>query len=166
MAVTYEPIATTTLGSNTDPVTFSSIPSTYTDLKIVVNALISTNATLSMYFNGSTSALYSYTLIRGNGTTISSAQQLNGSYIDLNFNLADGSTTIPQFISIDIFNYAGSTNKSLLVSKYFDRNGAGVTGSLVGLWRNTSAISSVSFTTQGSTILPGSTFTLYGIKAA
>ena len=36
----------------------------------------------------------------------------------------------------------------------------------VGLWRNTNAITSVSFKANGTTWKSGSTFTLYGIKAA
>jgi len=38
-AQTYEPIANTTFGSTTSSYTFSSIPSTYTDLFLVISAL-------------------------------------------------------------------------------------------------------------------------------
>ena len=37
MAITYEPIATNTLGSAAASVTFSSISGTYTDLVVVVS---------------------------------------------------------------------------------------------------------------------------------
>jgi len=36
MAGTYEKIATTTLSSNQGTVTFSSIPQTYTDLRVII----------------------------------------------------------------------------------------------------------------------------------
>ena len=38
MPATYEPIATTTLGSAATNITFSSIPATYTDLRLVLVA--------------------------------------------------------------------------------------------------------------------------------
>jgi hypothetical protein len=40
------------------------------------------------------------------------------------------------------------------------------TQELVGLWRNTAAINAIKFYSAGSNFSIGSTFTLYGIKAA
>ena len=57
-----------------------------------------------------------------------------------------------------------STNKSVLV-----RYGSASQGTMaqIGLWRNTVAITSLEITTDGGqTFNTGSTFTLYGIKAA
>ena len=58
---TYEPIATTTLTSATSEVSLSSIPSTYTDMIIVVTATTTAdNTDIQMYFNSdNTSGLYS-----------------------------------------------------------------------------------------------------------
>jgi len=54
MPKTYEPIATTTLGSNQTTITFSSIPSTYTDLVIVSNMGTTTASYPFIRFNGDT----------------------------------------------------------------------------------------------------------------
>ena len=42
MATTYEPIATTTLGSAAASITFSSIAGTYTDLRLVLSLIPAT----------------------------------------------------------------------------------------------------------------------------
>ena len=66
--------------------------------------------------------------------------------------------------TIDIMNYSNATTfKTCLV-----RAGAANNSTLatVGLWRNTAAITSVSITCDGANFVIGSTFSLYGIKAA
>jgi len=60
--------------------------------------------------------------------------------------------------------YAGSTNKTVLSEAANDKNGSGIVNRLVGLWRNTSAITSITGTTFAGTLT--GTATLYGIKAA
>jgi hypothetical protein len=49
MAITYEPIATTTLGTAAASVTFSSISGAYTDLVLVCNGNKSSCTQLSLY---------------------------------------------------------------------------------------------------------------------
>jgi hypothetical protein len=60
-------------------------------------------------------------------------------------------------------NYANtSTYKTVLTrSNKYDRVGA-----IVGLWRSTAAINSITLTAYSNTYAIGSTFTLYGIAAA
>ena len=62
MAITYEPIATTTLGSATASVTFSSLGS-YTDIVLVcsVQSASSGDARINIRFNGDTASNYSGT---------------------------------------------------------------------------------------------------------
>ena len=60
MATTYEPIATNTLGSAAANITFSSIPATYTDLRVVVVALTTNNNwNIELRLNSDSSTLYS-----------------------------------------------------------------------------------------------------------
>ena len=169
MPATYEPIATSTLGSAAPSVTFSSIPATYTDLRLTIfcTGTSSAGKGVSIQLNSDTATNYSVTRIDGDGTTANSGRLSNFSY--LFFNSTSTSTTIPTFYTLDFFSYAGSTNKTALGTGNADKNGSGAVERIVGLWRSTSAISTIKVTlyTDGSANYnTGSTFTLYGIKAA
>lgn len=165
MPSTYEPIATTTLGSAASDITFSSIPATYTDLKIIlVGIYTDAGEQLSMQFNGITTTTYSRTYLRGNGTTATSGRV----EFDNDINISPGAGIGSQkrsFTNIDIFSYAGSTNKTCLISDSQDSNGSGWQANYVGLWRSTSAITSVKLY-PANTFATGTTATIYGIKAA
>ena len=162
MPATYEPIATTTLGSATNTVTFSSIPSTYTDIRAVITSSNAAGSnTIRMRFNGDTATNYSNTLLEGDGSSAYSGSSSNGTLIP-----AGEDHTTPSLVTVDIFSYAGSTFKTCLCSTSMDRNGAGTVSRRVALWRSTSAISSINFSHSSDNWNVGSTFTLYGIKNA
>jgi hypothetical protein len=166
---TYEKIATTTLGSPSTTITFSSISSAYTDLRIVVSSTMTLASRFNyLTFNSDSSATYSFTYLMGNGTSGSSSGNANGNYMPVDDNQINGSsTTIPTFSTIDVFSYTGSTYKTLLNTVSADQNGSGAVINKVGLWRSNSAINSVTFTASGSTTFKvGTTATIYGIKAA
>jgi hypothetical protein len=159
MPKTYEPIATNTLGSATANVTFSSISSAYTDLVIIIAN--NTGATTSSFtFNSDSSALYSRTVVRGDGSTSASSFRQSG----LSNLPVDGSVSGPfQNAIIHINNYSNATTfKTVLIRS--NNAGAGL-DQAVGLYRSTSAISTINFN-NGSNFGIGTTFTLYGIKAA
>jgi hypothetical protein len=66
-----------------------------------------------------------------------------------------------------MFSYAGSTFKSCLVERNADFNGSGQVARQVGLWRSTSAITSISlFDPFGNGYGTGTIATLYGILKA
>ena len=163
MATTYEPIATKTLGSAASSITFSSIAATYTDLRIVLaNAFTSYGLdTAKIRFNGDTATNYSDTLLTGDGSTASSSRRSSVSSATVG---RVGYTALPAMILIDIFSYAGSTNKTFLSADAADQNGSGEVNRSVGLWRNTAAITSI--TLMNVTFEAGATATLYGIKNA
>jgi hypothetical protein len=166
MASTYEPIATTTLSSAASSITFSSIPATYTDLKVVFTGTVTEAGEVLYYrFNSDSSSNYSITQLYGEGTTaasrsLTSATQLSTSYA---YSLQG---TNPQMITFDVFSYAGSTNKTTLGNHAGDNNGAGGVDLTVGLWRNTAAITSIFLFCSYLTFKTGTTATLYGIKNA
>lgn len=162
---TYEPIATQTLASAASSITFSSIPATYTDLRLSLS-VITANAgnQIFMRFNSDTATNYSRTGLYGDGSSAGSFGVTNQTYIFLNSNGL--STTIPSFYTVDIFSYAGGTFKTSLITSSEDRNGSGSTIQQVGLWRSTAAINSVSFTTDTGNWASGTIATLYGIRAA
>ena len=161
---TYEPIATTTLGSNTASVTFSSITGTYTDLIIVANLGSTTTPSVCLQFNSDTGSNYSMGNLYGNGTTASSSRQSNST--QMNFNFVDPGTTVVATAIYQIMNYSNATTYKSVLGR-FGNAGTG-TQATVGLWRSTAAITSVKLMldSSGPLLLSGSTFTLYGILAA
>ena len=165
MATTYEPIATTTLGSAAATIDFTSISSAYTDLRLViVGKYTSAGGNTRIRFNSDTASNYSSTRIAGDGTSASSDRLTNQTFQRLNF---DGnSTTISDLLTVDIFSYAGSTFKTSLITSTEDKNGSGSVIRIVGLYRSATAISSITISLSSSTFASGTTATLYGIKAA
>lgn len=163
MPITYEPIATTTLGSNTTSISFTSISSAYTNLRLVFVGRGSTNDDFRLQYNNDTGTNYSRTDLFGDGATASSARAANAA--DIRIAASDGLDGNIAFATIDIFSYAGSTNKTCLITYSHDKNGSGYVYRSVGLWRNTSAITTITLS-QGANFVTGSTATLYGIKNA
>jgi hypothetical protein len=168
MAATYEPIATQTLSSPATGIDFTSIPATYTDLRIVMLPLVVStwdNSPLRMRFNSDSTTNYSRTRIRGNGSTVSSERTTSADRFDVSIGGIMVST--PTLYEIDVFSYAGSTYKTCLMGISDDLNGSGYSGKGVGLWRSTSAITSISLYSYVTDILAaGTTATLYGILKA
>lgn len=157
-------IATTTLASPAGSITFSSIPGTYTDLRLVLVHLGNITANGSnpyLWINVDSGTNYSQTYIQGNGTTALSSRAPNNPQID--FNGSSSSTSIPVMTTIDFFSYSGSTNKTLLYTSSADKNGSGVVTRAVGLWRNTSAITTIQLIMPTGSFAAGTTATLYGI---
>jgi len=164
---TYTPIATYTVsGSSTTSFTFSSIPSTYTDLVLIVNAKYSVSDTdFFIRFNSDSGSNYSITLLYGNGSSAGSHRVANATYIEAGaygYPGVDWTST-----KIDIQNYSNTNTYKTVLSRADAATGG--TRAIAGLWRNTSAISSVTvelLTYLSPTFVAGSTFTLYGIQAA
>lgn len=166
MPSTYTPIATQTLTSATAGVTFSSIPSIYTDLVLVISAgssFSSGSPSCEIQFNGDTSTNYSYTQLVGNGSTSSSGRannQTRGAIGNL-------PTTAGRFGTIvtHIQSYSNSTTNKSFLARSSDASNFVL--ARINLWRNTSAITSIYlFDGTASNFTAGSTFALYGIKAA
>ena len=163
MPATYEKIATTTLGSAASAITFSSIPATYTDLKIIFTGSYTVASRPSVRFNSDTGTNYSFTRLWGDGTSASSGRRSNDPYLFLA--ISDFSNRC--FYEIDIFSYAGSTYKTALMTLSQDNNGSGNVIKQVGLWRSTSAITTIELSDyDAGTTVAGSTATLYGILKA
>jgi hypothetical protein len=168
MATTYDKIATTTLGTAATSITFSSITGSYTDLRIVFIIPTMTGTTgARIQFNGDTASNYSYTALGGDGATAQSLRGTSQTEYKIGGAFVNPSATVPYFYEIDIFSYAGSTNKTALASFNNDQNGAGSIEKTVGLWRSTSAITSLVLKSNGTvTFGIGTTATLYGILKA
>jgi len=167
MAVTYEPIATSTLSSAAASIAFTSITSAYTDLRLVVTSLASSSTIGGMIqFNSDTGSNYSYTRLTGDGATASTTRTSAFTQLNTAFS-GNATTTIPMLQTVDVFSYAGSTNKTILVTSQSDKNGSGAVERSCGLWRNTAAITRIDiFPNSASNFAAGTTATLYGILKA
>jgi len=163
---TYEPIATTTLTTAAATITFSSIPGTYTDLRLVLVYKVSTvSSTPALQINSDTLGRYTKINTNGNGVAVSAASSIGQTSISL-ANQVD--TTIPQIITVDIFNYASTTvKKPWLITTSEDRNTAGSVNFAAATYNQTT-----DYTTLNLSILYGgnysidTTATLYGILKA
>ena len=155
-------IATTTLGSAAASITFSGISGSYTDIVLSLTISTTGGAGCLLRFNSDSGSNYSVTYLRGNGSATESGRYSSWDNIPAigTFGL---SSTIPSFFRCDFFNYSGSTNKTVLVEASTDFNGSGSVIRNVGLWRNTSAITSISIIAGAGNISAGTTATLYGI---
>jgi hypothetical protein len=175
MANTFKKISTVTVGSGgAASIDFTSIPQTYTDLKIVVSARStgSSGANISMRFN-SNSTGYTGRRIVGNGTTVfsdttSGTAASSGSAI-LCGPFSDNSNTANVFGTQEIYipNYTSSNNKSVSIDGVSENNTTTAYQEiLVGLWSNTAAITSISLICYqtGNTFGQYTTATLYGVS--
>ena len=160
---TYEPLATTTLSSAAASVTFSSISGSYTDLVLIAaHQNASQSGVRVQVGNGSvdTGSNYSITYLLGDGSSATSGRASNDTSFDFAFVAANSESNL----IINMMNYANTTTYKTFVTR---NNGAaqGVTAR-VGLWRSTSAINEIKLAPSTGNFNSGSTFTLYGIKAA
>ncbi len=169
MAVTYDKIATTTLGSNTTNITFSSISGSYTDLILICQyASQISNYNFFLRFNSDSGNNYSDTVLVGE-TSASSNRLSNYNSILMTQYLGAGTTLAKPGTTIaNIMNYSNSTtNKTCLFrDNAITDAGAMQSGAGVGLWRNTAAITSITFGTNSGYLVTGTTATLYGILKA
>jgi hypothetical protein len=170
-------IATTTLGSAQSSIEFTSIPADYTHLQIRGLVRVQSSGgvdidNLKIQFNSDTGTNYSRHGLRGDGSSaISYAASPSTTFIST---FALRSAALANNFSsaiIDILDYR-DTNKYKTVRAITgaDNNGTGsypgYAGLISGNWRSTSAITSIKLSTDadGTNLLTGSTFALYGIK--
>ena len=167
MDKTYEPIATQTLGSAAATVTFSSIPQTYTDLVLVCSTQGTTvTAAVTIRYNSDTGSNYSVTRLYGDGSTATSNRYSNQTSAHIGDWMPNATYFFP--IVTQIQNYSNTTTYKTHLSRF--GASSDVQGAIVGLWRSTAAINTITImenqASAGTNFKIGSTFTLYGIKAA
>lgn len=172
MANTFELIASSTVGSGgVATVTFSSIPSTFTDLCLKLSFRDSSandRRILFMRFNGGTSG-YNDKSIRGYNGTVASQTDNGGNNSIAVWDVPAANATSSTFSNIEIYipNYAGSTNKSVSADGVGENNSANgaIAGLTAGLSTLTSAITSIDLFASGN-LVQYSTAYLYGVKNA
>lgn len=178
MANTFVAIATTTVGSGgAGSVTFSSIPNTYTDLKIVMSArsLQASGRGYASYRYQSISSNYSYRALlmydANNAATFSSTTDTAGQMMGIPANNA--TANVFGNAEMYIVNYNSSNIKSSAAESVSENNSTSQIMVLsAGQSADTGAITSITIycadisngTNLNQTFAEYSTFTLYGIK--
>lgn len=155
---TYKPLATFTVGTPVQTVTFSSIDQSFRDLIIVVEGLYETGTgNVLLRFNGDSGSNYSNVWMLGTNSSKSSAA-FTGS-----FAYGGGFNSSTRGVSVwDIMDYS-VTNKHKSV---LNRSGTHADASYAwaSRWANTSAITSVQVWAN-TKFWTNSTISLYGIEA-
>jgi hypothetical protein len=169
---TYELIASNVLTTTASSVTFSSIPSTYTDLVLLISAR--SNAASKIVDcsirigNGSvsTSSIYTYQELAGNGSSASSG---SGTTDKFNTIMNGDTTTANTFSNVQVYlpNYNSANNKSLSTDAIIESN-ENVTQIQTRLqawfWASTAAINIIELFPASGSFMSASSFYLYGIK--
>jgi hypothetical protein len=170
----YEQIATQLVGSSSASITFSGIPTIYKHLQIRFTCKTSSASSpisIAMWFNGDTGANYSSHWIFGEGSGAYADNNAPGNQINLhNASISSQDNRYGAGV-VDVADYS-SVSKNKTAKSLHGVFGNGTAGESCislsgGSWRNTAAISSISFASTGGgsrTIESGSRFSLYGIR--
>lgn len=169
MPTTYEPIESITLTSH-NTVTFTNIPGTYTDLKLVFSGGNDVNFwDIRMRINSDSNTNYSFMYMRSSEGSTSYGRSSSQNQIISASSGADSS--LNSMMIADFIDYSNSTTfKSVLIRG----SAAGYLSPIsatVGLWRSTNPITSILIFAGASNngtanLRSGTNITLYGIKAA
>ena len=161
----YESISTVTVGAGgSSVITFSSIPSTYKHLQIrYINTTSTVNQNLVVTFNSDTGSNYAWHRLLGDGS--SAIADASSSTTGMNIGRSGGNSTSFAGGVFDILDYANTSKYKTARTLYgTDQNGSGLIFLASGLWQNTAAISTVTFTPASGNFAQYSQFALYGIK--
>jgi len=180
MAITYSQIGTTVIvgsgGSTT--ISFTSIPSSYTDLVVVTSIRSSVTGSagagyqerLNILFNGATTNYSERWMQAEAGTTVNTGT----AYFNTSGTVGLAGTAVPSDWTSNTFNnnqiyipnYSSASIKTYSIDGVAENNSA--YGSLMmatGSWNDTAAISSISLSLRSSpNMVQYSSASLYGIK--
>ena len=162
MPVTYDKIATTTLGSATSTVTFSSISGSYTDLVVIFDGNLSAAGTCSLRNNNDSGNNYSQINMVGTGSSVVVQKTGNHNSHRIYDVFASSNARNTQIFNIN--NYSNTTTYKTTLLRGSDSSGE--VGATISLWRSTAAINRLDFVNGAGTWSAGSTFTIYGILKA
>jgi hypothetical protein len=160
------PLANITLGSAASTVTFSSIPATYRDLRLVVAKTLTAQANSYIRFNGDSGSNYTVVGVGFNW------QPAAGSFTDgPTTSISDhwGYASTPQGSTtyMDILDYSATDKHKTALVRF---NGMTTDGNwgmdqAAARWASTTAITSITMSLSSGQYAAGSTFSLFGVIA-
>jgi hypothetical protein len=156
--------------------TFSSIPQTFTDLRILASGRVTdggegTEPPISrgeIVFNGS-GGTYSVCMlygITGGGVNSAGGQTSARGFYQGSYTSSNATSNTFSSTEIYIPNYTASTAKSYIIDNAIENNGSWAANDIGGtVWSGTAAITSIKLNPyNGGNFAQHSTFTLYGIS--
>ncbi len=156
---TYTPLANVTLGGSDASITFSSIPATYRDLILVINATANSNvATIGLRFNADSGNNYTYVSMAGSGSSASSSTNTQSVAL-----IGYTNSTSPWVNKAQIMDYSATDKHKTVLSR--DDNAAANVGAVANRWANTAAITSIEVNAAVNSFASGTTIALYGVIA-
>jgi len=167
MPSTYTLISSNVLSSSAASVTFSAIPSTYTDLVVRCSTRSDASGAILIELNGDSSSLYSTIRLRGDGSTASSGSTTAAANLYFGLNVPSTYTS-NTFSSQEFYipSYTVAQNKP--IANFQTQENNATTSNLdlqAGLYRSISAITQIKFLHgSANNYAAGSSFYLYGIK--
>jgi hypothetical protein len=177
MPATYDQINHEVVASAKQTVTFSNIPQIYTDLVLVAyGRQAASDSVVFRVGNGTVDSGNNYSATWGYGTSnrTSAPTPVHSSGRVTNTNLAvlvgwqaAAASTATYYGETQIFNYTSTSSfKSMLSHGIITDGVGGLLENSVISWRNNSAVNIIQIFNRNGNLSIGSSFSLYGIKAA
>ena len=150
-------------------ITFSNIPQTFTDLRMVISSRVDYTGAwqnINIELNGDSGSNYTSKLLYGNGSAAGSDTSTTTflKFVYSNFNTSTASV----FSNGEMYfpNYRTATYKSVSSDSVTENNAATVLTALTaGIWNDTAAITTIKFTPNQGSFGEFTTFSLYGISS-
>lgn len=165
MANAMVALANLTLGSAQASVTFASIPATYRDLRLVINAKNSTTPTnILVRFNGDSGGNYSSVYMKGSGSSATSGSDGPSSTAN-NIGVAYATAGLFDLTTFDLFDYSATDKHKTGLARAGNAYSEGAVARATR-WASTAAVTSIVCILDSNNFDTGSTFALYGIVSA
>lgn len=167
----YNKLAETVLGGSAASVVLSSIPQTYTALKIVTQArgdFAAGSIAWGLRFNSDATAIYNFQqdIVNGTSVTASQAQNETRGYLGEISAASAGANCAAQH-EVTIQNYTGTTFFKTATTHMTMVTGTGASGihirQIGTLWRSTAAITSITLLPDSGNFIAGTKVSLYGM---
>jgi hypothetical protein len=165
------PIASQVITSNTATVTFTNIPQEFADLRLVSFArttFSNLSESLAIRWNSDSSSIYSAVSVVTADTIYHGKQTGSTQFIFSQVAANTATAGIYSTTVTDIINYSNTTSFKSALSRHsceYSNSGSSAVGWYALLYRSTNAVTSFQITSaNGANIMPGSTFTLYGVR--
>lgn len=164
------------LGAAAASVTFSSIPSSYDHLYLLISARSAgsgTNGYIRTQLNSDTGSNYSYTRLTASTATPSSSRSTSQTALGYWFITGDGNAADTfGVVKVWIPNYANTSNFKQVLSESVKEDATAADWYWgvrleAGLWQSTAAIDTIHMVeTDAENFMQYSSFTLYGVTGA